>query len=55
MPTPEETDAISEEIFQKTGFPFVQGVVDGTHIEISKPFGEAQNNADHFLLALKLI
>ena len=39
MPTPEESDVISEEIYQQTGFPFVQGVVDGTHIEITKPFG----------------
>ena len=37
MPTPEEAAQISEEIFAKTGFPHVMGLVDGTHIEILKP------------------
>lgn len=36
MPSNEEANHISEEIFQKTGFPYVMGIIDGTHVEISK-------------------
>ena len=36
-PTVEESSHISTEFFQKTGMPFVQGLIDGTHIEILKP------------------
>jgi len=39
MPEREEQDHISEEIFQQTGFPFVMGIIDGTHIKITKPTG----------------
>ena len=39
MPTPDEADRISEEVFRQTGFPFVIGVIDGTHIELLKPKG----------------
>ncbi len=37
MPSPEEAAQISEEIYSKTGFPHVMGLIDGTHIEILKP------------------
>ena len=43
MPTPEEAAEISEEIFAKTGFPHVMGLVDGTHIEILKPSKSKSN------------
>ena len=39
MPTADEADRISDEIFQQTGFPYVVGVIDGTHIELMKPKG----------------
>jgi hypothetical protein len=37
MPTLEEQNIISEAIFQQTGFPYIIGIIDGTHIEITKP------------------
>jgi hypothetical protein len=37
MPTKEEATHIANEVYQKTGFPYVQGMIDGTHIEIAKP------------------
>jgi hypothetical protein len=39
MPTREEQDHIAEEIFQQTGFPYVMGIIDGTHFELTKPSG----------------
>ena len=39
MPNREEAKEVANFFFEKTGFPFVQGVVDGTHVEIAKPVG----------------
>jgi len=36
-PSSEESDHISTEFFQKTGMPYVHGIIDGTHVEILKP------------------
>ena len=43
MPNHAEADFIAGEIFQKFGFPFTQGIIDGTHVEILKPTGKAVN------------
>ena len=40
MPDEAEATHIAEEIFQKTGLPFVQGILDGTHVEITKPLSK---------------
>jgi len=37
MPTSEEQNVIAEEIFKQTGFPYIIGIIDGTHFELTKP------------------
>lgn len=37
LPSQEEANHIAGEIYHQTGFPYVQGLIDGTHIEIQKP------------------
>ena len=40
MPSKDEADKIASYFYRKTGLPFVQGIIDGTHIEIPKPLGK---------------
>lgn len=43
LPTDDEQTEIIEDIFSRTGFPHVIGIIDGTHIEITKPGGKRQS------------
>ena len=38
-PDAEEAQHISASFFEETGFPYVIGVIDGTHLEITRPVG----------------
>ena len=38
-PDAEEAQHISASFFEETGFPYVIGIIDGTHLEITKPIG----------------
>ena len=42
MPSKEEASEIAAHFLKKTGFPFVQGVIDGTHVRLKKP--SSKNN-----------
>ena len=37
FPSQSEQDQIVQAFFTKAGFPYIIGVIDGTHVEILKP------------------